>query len=89
MDGEYGPKSHAALMAALDDVPEPDPQTVKIVNGNCYVRAAPNTGSKQLGVAIKGEIYKYGGVTSVDGWNLIEFKGKIGWVSGKYSRGEE
>lgn len=86
VDGEYGPKSHAALMAALDDVPEPDPKTVKIVNGNCYVRAAPNTSGRQLGVAYKGESYDYGGVTTIDGWNLIGFEGKNGWVSGKYSR---
>lgn len=85
VDGEYGPKSHAALMAALEDKVVQHPNKVKIVNGNCYVRSAPNTSGKQLGVARKGEEYRYGGETSADGWNLIEYKNQNGWVSGKYS----
>lgn len=85
VDGEYGPKSHAALMAALADQVVQVPRTVKIVNGNCYVRSAPNTGGKQMGVARKGEEYRYGDESSADGWNLIEFKNQNGWVSGKYS----
>jgi hypothetical protein len=85
VDGEYGPKSHAALMAALEDKVVQHPNKVKIVNGNCYVRSAPNAGGKQLGVARKGEEYRYGGETSSDGWNLIEYKNQNGWVSGKYS----
>lgn len=90
VDGEYGPKSHAALMAALEDAPAANPRTVKIVNGNCYVRKAPNKDSNPpLGVARKGESYKFGGVTSEDGWRLIEYKGQNGWVSGKYSMLED
>ena len=86
VDGEYGPKSHAALMDALDDKAVQNPRKVKIVNGNCYVRSAPNTSGKQLGVARKGEVYNYGGNESEDGWHLIEFKNHNGWVSGKYSK---
>ena len=85
VDGEYGPKSHAALMEALEDKVVQHPNKVKIVNGNCYVRSAPNTTGKQIGVARKGEEYRYGGETSADGWNLIEYKNQNGWVSGKYS----
>lgn len=85
VDGEYGPKSHAALKDALVDKPVENPKTVKIVNGNCYVRTKPNTSGKKLGVAHKGEVYKYGGDTSEDGWNMIVFEGQKAWVSGKYS----
>lgn len=85
VDGEYGPKSHAAMKDALVDKVVEKPKYVKIVNGNCYVRTAPNTSGKQLGTAYKGEKYKYGGETSGDGWNLIVYKNRKGWVSGKYS----
>ena len=85
VDGSYGPKTHAALMDALTDKNIKNPRKVRIVNGNCYVRSAPNTSGKKLGVAKKGEVYGYGGVRSEDGWHLIDFKGKNGWVSGKYS----
>jgi hypothetical protein len=87
VDGEYGPKSHAALMAALEDQVVQRPNKVKIVNGNCYVRKAPNKDSNPpLGVARKGEVYNYGGNESEDGWHLIEYKNQNGWVSGKYSK---
>ena len=86
VDGEYGPKFHAALMEALEDKTVPNPRKVKIVNGNCYVRSAPNKEARQLGVARKGETYDYGGVQSDDGWHLIGYKGQNGWVSGKYSK---
>lgn len=89
VDGEYGPKSHAALMAALEDKVIQKPRVVRIVNGNCYVRSAPNTSGRQMGVARKGEEYTFGGEVSPDGWHLIEFKGQNGWVSGKYSMLEE
>lgn len=84
-DGEYGPLTHAALMDALKDKPVKDARTVRIVNGNCWVRSAPNTSGKKLGVAKRGEAYGYGGVQSEDGWHLISYKNQNGWVSGKYS----
>lgn len=84
MDGEYGAKTHAALQTALADRDGARARLVKIVNGNCYVRTEPNTGGKKLGTAKKGESYVYGGVQSDDGWYLIEYHGKNGWVSGKY-----
>lgn len=86
VDGEYGPKSHAALMEELEDKVISNPRKVKIVNGNCYVRSAPNKEARQLGVARKGETYDYGGVQSEDGWHLIGYKSQNGWVSGKYSK---
>jgi hypothetical protein len=88
VDGVYGAKTHAALMKALDDADKPikDARKVKIINGNCNIRTAPNTSGKKLGVAKRGETFNYGGIESDDGWHLIEFKNQNGWVSGKYSK---
>lgn len=87
VDGEYGPKSHAALMKALDDGDKPvdNAKQVKIAGGNCYVRTAPNTSGKKLGTAYDGNVFPYQGQTSETGWHLIIFKNQKGWVSGKYS----
>ncbi|MBQ6373366.1 MAG: SH3 domain-containing protein [Clostridia bacterium] len=57
-----------------------------IVNGNCYIRSAPNTDGKILGVAHKGEQLTYGGAVSSGGWLLVEHKGQNAWVSGKYGK---
>lgn len=86
--GVYDGKTREALEKALDELDEPvgEARMVKIVGGNCYVRSAPNTGGKKLGVAHEGDILPYGGQTSGEGWHLVEFKNENGWVSGKYSR---
>lgn len=87
VDGEVGPETLAALKKALEDAEAPitDARYVKIVNGNCYVRTAPNTDGKKLGVAHRGDILDYQGVQSADGWHLVVYNGQNGWVSGKYS----
>lgn len=87
VDGEVGPETLAALKKALEDAEAPvtDARYVQIVGGNCYVRTAPNTSGKKLGVAHRGDVLKYQGTTSIDGWNLIEYSGQNGWVSGRYS----
>lgn len=86
-DGVYGPKSHAALMKALDDGDKTvdNAQQVKIVGGNCYVRTYPNTSGKILGVAYEDDVFPYRGQTSETGWYLITYKDQKAWVSGKYS----
>jgi len=86
-DGIYGPKSHAAMDKALDDGDKvvDKARSVKIVGGNCYVRTAPNTKGKIMGVAHAGEVYVYKGQTSETGWHFISYKNQSGWVSGKYS----
>lgn len=93
VDGEYGPNSHKAMLAAIDALktepepePEPVPKVVTIVNGNCWVRAAPNTTGKELGVAHRNDVLPYQGVTSAGGWHSVEFKNQNAWVSGKYGR---
>ena len=93
VDGDYGPITHAALMDAVDKASEVKPSVkarkVRIVGGNCWVRSAPNTDAEKLGVAHNGSEYTYQGETSDNGWHLIIFDNKNGWVSGKYSRVEE
>lgn len=91
VDGECGPQTIAALNAAIEKLHEIDGCTdscalkVHIVNGDCYVRSAPNTDGKKLGVAKRGTVLPYSGQTSEAGWNLVEYKGQNAWVSGKYS----
>lgn len=87
VDGEFGPETLAALEKALEEAEAPvaEARYVKIVNGNCYVRSAPNTSGKKLGVAHRGDVLNYQGATSIDGWNLIEYSGQNAWVSGRYS----
>ena len=87
VDGEVGPETLAALEKAMEvaEAPVADAQYVQIVNGNCYVRTAPNTDGKKLGVAHRGDILDYQGVQSADGWHLVEYNGQNGWVSGRYS----
>ena len=91
VDGEYGPKSHAAMQKALDDGDKTvnNARFVKIVGGNCYVRTAPNMIGKKLGVAYAGETFEYLGETSETGWHMILFVKQKGWVSGKYSEIKE
>lgn len=88
VDGEVGPETLKALYTALGDADgvSTGARYVFIVGGNCYVRTAPNTSGKKLGVAHNGDKLKYQGQTSSDGWNLVEYKNQNGWVSGKYSR---
>lgn len=87
VDGEAGPETLDALEKAMEaaEAPVMEARYVRIVGGNCYVRTAPNTDGQKLGVAHWGDVLKYQGVTSIDGWNLIEYSGQNGWVSGKYS----
>lgn len=94
-DGEFGPKSLAAMELALValDKTEEKPRYVVIEGGDCYIRLAPNTSGKAVGVAHRGEKFAYGGVIDEDTkWLLIQYvkKGDTvpsnAWVSGKYGR---
>lgn len=87
VDGKVGPETLAALRAEMEAAESPvaDARYVKIVNGDCYVRTAPNTSAQKLGVAHRGDILEYQGVQSADGWNLVIYSGQNGWVSGRYS----
>ncbi len=86
VDGECGPQTLAALreaLSALEDV-KPTGKTVLISGGNCYIRTAPNTTGKIIGVAHNGDKLPYGGEISDSGWPMIEHNGQNAWVSGKY-----
>ena len=88
VDGEVGPETLEELEKAMEDAEAPvkDARYVQIVNGNCYVRKAPKVERKNdIGVAHRGDILRYQGQISADGWHLVEFNGQNGWVSGKYS----
>ena len=86
VDGVVGPETMKALNEALKDTDESKCNLVQIVGGSCNVRPEPNTDNIPLGVAREYECYDYLGQKSVDGWHKIRFKGKDGWVSGKYSK---
>ena len=88
VDGECGLKTLAALQKAVEALEDPKPsgRTVQISGGNCYVRTAPNTTGKILGVAHNGDRLPYGGEVSGNGWPLVQYGNQNGWVSGKYSK---
>ena len=91
-DGVVGKKTVAALEAAIEaaedaaDQPVPVARVVVIEGGDCYVRTAPNTSGRIIGVAKRGEKYVWQGVTSDNGWQLIGYGDGMGYVSGKYAR---
>ena len=64
------------------------PISVTIVGGNCYIRTAPNTDGKKLGVAHKGDELPFAGEVSDNGWLQVLYKDQKAWVSGKYGRTE-
>ena len=88
VDGEYGPLSHAAMLAALKAAAVPkNPRKIKIIGGNCYVRSAPvvKDGNK-LGIVYEGTELEYQGQTDENGWHLVIYNGQNAWVSGKYGK---
>ena len=85
-DGDYGPMTHAALMEAVEAEGPQTGKTVTISGGDCWVRTAPNTDGAKLGVAKNGTVLPYGGEKADNGWLLVEYDGKNGWVSGKYGK---
>lgn len=89
IDGDYGPITHAALMATIDSLESAAPesaQTVRISGGNCWVRKSPGTDGAKMGVAKNGSILSYDGEISPAGWLKAVYKSGAGWVSGKYGR---
>lgn len=88
VNGKCDVKTLAALGKAIAELEgmKPVGRTVLISGGNCYIRTAPNTDGKIVGVAHKGDKLPYGGETSDGGWPMIEHEGKNAWVSGKYGK---
>ncbi len=88
-DGECGPKTCAALEKALakHETRPNAPRLVEIVGGNCYVRSAPNTSAKKLGVVHAGDRLTWlGEIDEATRWLKVDYVGRAGWVSGKYAR---
>ena len=63
---------------------ETKPETTKTVytTGDLYVRAKPTKNSEKLGVLKKGTAVETTGMKN--GWYKITYKGKTGYISGKY-----
>jgi len=89
VDGEFGPKSLAAMMQLLTTefrtVVE-NPKIVRIVGGQCYVRSEPSTAGKVYGVAKENSEFEYKGQMSEGGWLKITYEDGEAWVSGKYGK---
>lgn len=72
-------------LAAREKAPK-SPRYVVITGGSCYVREAPEIDDNVIGVALEHTQLLYNGKTSDNGWHSVSFKGRSGWVSGKYGR---
>ena len=89
-DGEVGPGTLAALNRVLadpgsgeaEDVPRGE---VRVTGGTVNVRDTPDTSGRVLGVAARDDRLPWLGQTSPDGWHKVAYRGKTGWISGKYS----
>ena len=87
IDGKCGPITLAALQKAIEVMGDRTPagNTVRIRGGDCYVRTAPDSDGKILGIVHNGNRLPYGGEVSDAGWHLVQYKNQNGGVSGKYS----
>ena len=85
-DGQYGKKTHEAMLQALERDEEAHGETVAVDGGSCYVRDQPGTDGKILGVVHRGDALPYAGETAENGWLKVVYQGGVGWISGKYGR---
>ena len=94
-DGQYGPKTHAALRELLVDDPEdPEPEQpdapaggkqVVITGGTVNLRTGPGTQYAKAGTVKAGAKLP---MAEADGWHPVVLGGEVLWVSGKYSKVE-
>ena len=85
-DGQYGEKTHEALLQALEREKNEGGEAVAVDGGSCYVRSLPGTDGKILGVAHRGDALPYAGETAENGWLKVVYQGGEAWISGKYGR---
>ena len=85
VDGEFGTRCLSALTLALSAQKPAVKRYVKVTGGAVYVRTAPNTNGRILGIVHTGDKLPYQGEDSKDGWHLVEYSGQNAWISGKYS----
>lgn len=94
VDGKYGNKSHAALMAAMaaledeDDDNAEDARRVVVTGGSVRIRKGAGTAYDIITFTHKGNVFPYV-ATASNGWHCVEVNGRNGWISGKYSKVEE
>jgi len=55
---------------------------------NCFVRAAPSAAGAVLGVAKRGDALPFGGKVTRQGWIMVEYRGRTGWVAGRFGESE-
>ena len=100
VDGEYGPETAGAIKAFQHDRGQDETGeinaalldalglvTAKVVvtGGSVNVRSAPSVETGEiLGVVKQGREFAYQGIDN-HGWHLIEYQGRNGWISGKWS----
>ena len=78
--GIYDKATEAALKATGAS------RKVIVTGASVYVRSAPNTDGRILGVVHQGDALTYQGQDSEYGWHLVDYENQNGWISGKYSR---
>lgn len=83
-------KGHTEIVLSNGSKAEPLPMTnpteVVVTGGLVNVRKGPGTEYGVLGVAKKGDTFKYGGKTWENGWHLIEYKKQNAAISGRYTK---
>jgi hypothetical protein len=89
-DGEYGPKSHEAMMAALDklngvhsSMPEPVGD-LKITSGSWNVRTGPGTAYPTAGIVHGGDVVTR---LATENWIPILYNGEPMYISASAVRG--
>lgn len=90
-DGQYGPLTHAALMAAQADDAEPDEGdaptttgTIEVTGGSVWVRTGPGTQYDRVTVVHKGD--QLASVGESGGWHCVIIGGGTGWIGPKYTK---
>lgn len=83
-DGEYGPKSHAAMLLALEalnEVPAPTPEPVgdlKVKGGSWNVRTGPGTAYPTAGIVRGGDTLTR---LTVENWIPVLYNGEPMYIS--------
>ena len=99
-DGVYGGDTHKALMDAVADhdagkepaepAEQPEPSIVRRVRiacdgGTVNIRVGNGTQYDRITSARNGSTFEWV-ATAENGWHAIVVNGRVGWVSGKYSK---
>lgn len=91
-DGQYGPKTHAALMTAVaaGDAEEPDDAAqdrapkMLIAIGDTWIRTLPSFDGAKVAVLDKGETIERSG-EDTENWRGVLYNGRQRYVSRKYT----